>query len=294
MPLPNFIVIGAGRAGTTTLHHRLGQHPQIFMTAEKSPNFFLHHDAIPLGEVPAVREMARHWVSTRVAYEALFDAVTDELAVGEVSPVYLQTKHSPVLIKELCPGVKIVAILRHPVERAYAHFLGRRRDGLENRDDFARVTEAELAHPFPDDIAFGHYLGCGRYHHFLETFYALFARERIEIYLYEDFIASPRTLMADLFEFLGVDPTFVPSDTHRNRSGYIASPVARWLRVRSVRLRTWLRPHLPLAARDKVFDTFSKTLIKPPLDAQLRARLTSHFTHDIDRLEQLIGRDLSR
>ena len=294
MSLPNFIVVGAGRCGTTSLHHRLSQHPQIFMTPEKSPNYFIPHGDIPVGEVTALRDMARHWVSTREAYEALFDGAKDEIAIGEVSPVYLQTTQSPALIHALCPDAKIIAILRHPVERAYAHFLGRRRDGLEIRKTFAEVAQTEAGNDFPDQIAFGHYLGCGRYHHFLRGFYDLFPPQRIKVFFYDDLVSAPQTLMAELFAFLEVDSSFTPDEHYRNRSGDITNPITRYLWVNTVRLRTWLRPHLPLAMRDWVFDVIGATLSKPELDADLRTRLAGLFEADLQQLEVLLDRDLSR
>lgn len=293
MPLPNFIVIGAGRCGTTSLHHRLRQHPQIYMSPEKSPNFFIPHRDISFGDVPALRDMSRYWVSTQSDYEALFANVKDEIAIGEVSPIYLQTRRSPELIHDVCPDAKIIAILRHPVDRAYAHYLGRRRDGLEPRSSFSHVVESELSNQFPDEVAFGHYLGCGRYYHYLQGFFGLFPSKNIKVYLYDELIASPQGLMSDLYEFLGVDSSFVPDFTRRNRSGYIANPITRYLWVHTVRVRTFLRPYLPLHLRDKVFDLFGGDLVRPELDPGLRNRLLEPFAEDLIHLDQLLDRDLS-
>ena len=252
------------------------------MSPEKSPNFFIPYRDISFGDVAALRDMSRHWVSTRRDYEALFANVKDEIAIGEVSPIYLQTTSSPKLISEVCPEAKIIAILRHPVERAYAHYLGRRRDGLELRNSFSEVMESELSKPFPDEVAFGHYLGCSRYHHYLKRYFELFPARSIKIYLYDELIASPQGLMADLYDFLDVDPSFVPDFARRNRSGYIANPMARYLWVQSVRIRTFLRPYLPLPLRDKVFDILAADLIRPELDLRLRDRLLASFAEDMN------------
>lgn len=295
MTLPNFIVIGAGRSGTTSLHHYLAQHPGVYMCTEKSPNFFVSHEPLPDREGPAVRQMAEQWVRDRDTYEALFDGVGNETAIGEASPVYLQATSTAAAIHDLCPDVRLVAILRDPVDRAYAHFLGRRRDGLEPRVDFLEVVTEERAGPLPDAVAFGHYLGCGRYHHFLRSYFDLFPREQIRVYLFDDLLADPAALMADLFGFLGVDPDFPPDVTARHgQTGVIENPVLRAVWTRSVSLRTAIRPHLPAAVRDVGGSVFTRRLAKDRLEPGLRAELVDVFRDDVEGLQRLIDRDLSR
>lgn len=294
MTLPNFLVVGAGRAGTTSLHHYLGQHPDVYLCPEKSPNFFVSHEPLPEWEGPSLRQMAQQWVSDRREYEAFFDDVDGETAIGEVSPVYLQAASAPRRIHQTCPDIRLVAILRDPVDRAYAHYLGRRRDGLESRADFQEVVAAELSRPLPDDVAFGSYLGCGRYHHFLAGYYELFPEERIRVYLFDELEEDARGLLADLFEFLGVDSDFVPDTERRHaQTGVIRNPVLRFAWTKSVALRTALRPHLPASIRDAALPVFLPSLTRPALDPTLRAELIEVFREDVERLQALIDRDLS-
>lgn len=293
MTLPNFLVVGAGRSGTTSLHRYLAQHPDVFLCAEKSPNFFVASEPLPAWEGPAARRMAAQWVRDPAEYEALFDGARGQTAVGEVSPVYLQARSAPAAIRRHCPGARIVAILRHPVERAYAHFLGRRRDGIEARTDFRQVVADELSRPLPDAVAFGSYLGCGRYHHFLAPYFELFPRERIRVYLFEDIVADVRGLMRDLFGFLGVDASFAPLTTTRYAStGEIDNPVLRFAWTRSVAFRTTVRPHVPAFIRDAVGGVFIRHLAKERLEPGLRADLVDVFRDDVERLQDLLGRDL--
>jgi hypothetical protein len=295
MTLPNFLVIGAGRSGTTSLQHYLGQHPDVHLAAIKSPNFFVAADPLPPWERGAARAMARHWVADRAAYEALFAGAGSKRAIGEVSPVYLQSARAPERIHDACPEARLVAILREPVDRAWAHYLGRRRDGIERRADFRQVIEEELARPLPEDVAFGSYLGASRYHHFLRGYFALFPRERLRVYLYDDLLADTAALVRDLFAFLGVDPgAAIDTGARLGRTGTVKNPLLRLLWTNSVGVRTALRPLLPRRVRDAGQLVVGGELERPPLDSELRARLARVFAPEVERLERLLDRDLSR
>ncbi len=238
--------------------------------------------------------MARQWISNRAEYEKLFDGVGDEKVLGEVSPVYLQATSAPGAIREVCPEARLVAILRDPVDRAYAHFMGRRRDGLEERTDFGTVVTRELSEPLPDDVAFGSYLGCGRYYHFLKGYYDLFPRERIKIFLFDNFRRDSRGLMAELYGFLGVDGSFKTAMSYRhNQTGVIENRALRFLWTGTAPIRTWMRPYWPEFVRDSVHPLRAVKLARPELDPTLRARLVDLFREDVLQLEELIGQDLS-
>lgn len=294
MALPDFIVIGAGRCGTTSLHHCLKQHPDVYMCPNKSPNHFVSHVEQPPREGPRVRAMARQWVADRREYEKLFDGARGEKVRGEVSPVYMQATCVPDAIYEACPNAKLIAVLRNPIDRAYAHFLGRRRDGLESRYDFSAVVDTELSEPLPEEVAFGSYVGCGRYHHFLRPYYERFPTERIKVFLFDSVRNDLAGLMTEIYEFLGVDPGFAPDTSYRhNRSGEIENSIARHIWTRTAALRTMLRPLWPEFVRDSVHPLRSVTLVKPQLDPAVRARLIPVLRDDVNQLESLIERDLS-
>ena len=294
MTLPNFIVIGASRSGTTSLHQYLGQHPEIHMSPVKSPNFFVAGDAQPAWETAVLRAMARQWITDRDEYDALFAGAGGKRAIGEVSPVYLQSRRAPERIRYTCPDAKLVAVLRDPAERAWAHFLGRKRDGLELRFDFRAVVENELARPLPDDVAFGSYIGCSRYHHFLAPYFDLFPRDRIRIYDFDDLRRDPATVLRDLFGFLEVDERVEVDMSRRyNETGTVRNPALRALWTRSVRWRIAMRPRLPASIRDTAGVFMGRELRRPALDPDLRARIVAALVSDVQQLEQLLGRDFS-
>ncbi len=294
--LPNFVVIGAGRCGTTSLHHYLEQHPEIYMSRHKSPNYFVSADPQPDHESSVLQSMATQWISNRETYETLFDAVREETAVGEVSPAYLQSVHSAGRIKEaLSSSTRIIALLRNPVDRAWAHYLGRRRDGLEACGDFGQLVARELAQPLPDTIAFGSYVGCGRYHHFLKPYYEHFPRDNIRIYLFDQFEDDLPSLLRDLFLFLGVNAKHeINAGFQYNRSGVIRNSQLRLLWTKSVKLRTALRPYLPARLRHLARPSLARQVSKPPLDPAIRKSISLALRPDMEQLQRLTGLDISK
>jgi hypothetical protein len=295
MTLPNFVVVGAGRSGTTSLHQYLAQHPDIFMCRSKSPNFFASGISQPSWETPAAVAMSHQWVDHFDTYQSLFSDAESVTAVGEVSPVYLQTTHAASRIAEVCGDVRIIAVLRNPVDRACAHFLGRQRDGIEPAGVSMEARMNELLDlGMPDDVAFGHYPGCGRYHHFLSTYIDQFGGERVHIVLHDDLVSDPESVMSAMFGFIGVAPGFLPDMSARlNATGRIRNPLLRQIWTRTVGVRTALRPHLPVALRTSVGHTFLADLERPSIDPSLRQRLLDALIDDITALEGVINRDLS-
>lgn len=113
--MPNFLIIGAPRAGTTLLYEGLWRHPEIYMSPVKEPWFFCEE------ELQIVQDLE--------TYRALFSEVRDEEAIGEASTIYLYSPKAPLCIKQHLPDARLVATLRNPVERAYSQFLRKFSDG---------------------------------------------------------------------------------------------------------------------------------------------------------------------
>jgi hypothetical protein len=293
--LPDFLVIGAAKAGTTALHEYLRQHPEVAMSRRKEPNFFVVDGEPPRFGGPGDRTILNRDLVWRFAdYQRQFASVRDEQAVGEVSPRYLSTPGTAERIHRRLPEARLVAVLRQPAERAWSHFMMRRRDGFEPR---ATLEEAIADEPrrVVENWASGRYLERGFYAAQLAPYLALFPRERLRIYLYDDLVADPGGLFRDLFDFLGVDPGFVADTSRRpNPSGELRNPLLRWLWTRTHGPRERLRPLLPKALRARVSRwVISRPLDRRPLPAATRRWLTGLYADDVRRLEELLGRDLS-
>ena len=293
MTLPNFFVIGAGRSGTTSLQRYLAVHPGIFL-ADKAPSHFFCRD---LGHIedPYLRHVtANYFVPKRTDYESLFHGLKNETAIGEVSPVYLSATYVAERIAESVPDARLIALLRHSVERIFARFVARTRDGLERRS-LETIIREEKTTWLEKQSALGTYLASAGCHRFLTTYFDHFPRAQIRIHLFEDFATDPRAVMRDLFEFLDVDPCFEPHTAvqHNQSTGIIGNPVLRSIWTRSALPRAKLRSYLPQSWRDAVFARFTRDLQPVQLDPDLRADLQAMFNDDITRLQDLIDRDLS-
>ncbi len=300
MTLPNFLLIGAGKAGTTSLYHYLGQHPEVYMSPVKEPKFFAVEGGVPDYRGPGDREVWERSAATRAVadlegYRALFGGVRDEKAVGEASPVYLCNPEAPGRIRRCMPGARLIAVLRDPAERAYSAYLHQLRDGRETLG-LAEALAAEEERTKANWAPGWQYAREGFYYRNLVRYYELFGGERIRVYLYEDLRADPSRLVRDVFGFLGVDESFVPDISLRhNVSGVPRSRFLMALLKRPNPIKDALKPLLPEGARKRASASLQNRLVSgaPPLDPAIRRELVELYREDVLALQGLIGRDLS-
>ena len=290
--MPNFIVIGAGKSGTSSLHYYLAQHPEIFVCPVKEPRFFAFDGARPGFSGPGDEQYNAQCVYELDKYRALFAGVTTERAVGEISPRYLRSVKAADAIKKYVPDAKLVAILRNPADRAYSSYLMKVRDGLETESfPEALRLEAENAR---SNWHWGDYAYVGYYFRHLKVYFDRFPRDQIRVCIFEEFIREPLGAMQDLFQFLDVDSTFVPDTEQRhNESGIIRNPVLRMLWHKSRGIRGWIRPYCPTKLRHAAFQRVIRNLVKQPVPPEFRAELLQRYKPDIEKLEDLLRRDLS-
>src|SRR4051812_7635701 len=149
MALPDFLVVGAPKAGTTALHVALSQHPQIFMSSPKEPKYFLTDDGVqPVQRGgPGDAQTISRQVWRRADYEALFDASPSHALKGESSTLYLHDRAAHRRIAATLPDARLVAVLRDPVDRAHSNWTHLRSAGLEPERDFVRATELSKRAP---------------------------------------------------------------------------------------------------------------------------------------------------
>lgn len=273
MTLPTFIVIGPGKTGTTWLYQCLKQHPDIRMAhATKETLFF--NDYYDRGFA---------W------YEKFFEGHEGARAIGEVSNDYFFSEEAPARIRAALPDVKLISILRNPVDRLVSNYLFRRRQvGVEG--NFEQTIES-----FPVLVARNFY------DVYLKNWFACIPREQILIVLNDEIEKSPEELLARVYAFVGADPEFRPAVM---RERVLAASAPRFAPLFHILRRPtrWLRRHDMHALLDwaKNSAIVTRWLTKPipreetfRIASDTRSRLAEVFRPHIDRTEEMIGQDLS-
>ena len=293
MTLPNFIVIGAEKAGTTSLDYYLKQHPQIFMSEMKEPRFFAPEFYTTYFHGPRVGK--RTTPMTRETYEGLFEGVTDEVAIGEVSPQYLYFDSCGRRISELLPEVKLIAILRNPVERAFSAYNYQLTCGFDLENSFEQALALEKQRVVENWRPVWHYQSLGFYFKQLQRFLAVFPRENLSILLYDDLQRDAIALAQSAYQFLGVDPTFCPDTTAKNKSAQPKNRQVYDLFYRDNPLKTGAKAFIPKSWRNGVRNFVAGRNAKPKqtLNGDIRKKLIEVYRDDIEQLQSLIDRDLS-
>lgn len=296
MTMPNFLVIGAGKSGTSSLYHYLKQHPQIYMSPVKETRFFAFEGEELDFCGPGDLEAHRSTVTDIETYRALFDSVSGERAVGEVSPMYMYAPKSPGRIKHYIHEAKLIAVLRDPVERAYSSFLHLVRDGREPLDNFAWALQEEEFRIKCNYAPLWRYKELGFYYAQLSRYFEHFDGKKIQIYLYEDLKEDPVGVMQDIFEFLDVDESFVPDISARyNIGGVPKNKSLHAFLTKPNSVKAAVRPFVPAGMRRRLGDGLkSQNLRNPPqVSPEMRRQLIEVYREDVLKLEDLIQRDLS-
>jgi Sulfotransferase family len=283
--LPDFLVIGAYKSGSTALHEALRAHPQVFVPAQKGPSFFAF-DGVAEPDRPLPPGAVLRWED----YQALFDPAPPDAVRGEVSPEYLANPHAVGRIRERLPDARLAAILRDPVERAFSDYLMYVRDGLEPETDFGRALDAQEERR-RGAAPTGYYVETGFYGRQLRPYFETFPRERIQVYLFEDFAADPDAVLRRLFAFLGVDAALGEAP---ERAVNVSGVPRNALVAAGVRGGRRLAPLLPAAVRRRAKAALARGLDRPALAPEHRSRLVELYRDDVAELERLLERPLDR
>lgn len=281
MTLPNFIIAGALKGGTTSLYYSLKQHPEVFVSGLKEPRYFAYEADNPHHADGAGLYFP---VKTLPEYAALFEGATGEKAIGEASPHYLISPVAPVRIQALIPDVKLIFSLRDPVKRANSVYWHSFRLGQEDRPIEAALTDTEYA------------VQHGLYYRYLRVWFDLFDRSQIKVILFDDLQRNPLGTFRDLCSFLNVDADFVPDLAVRNKGGTPRHKrFGRLLeRVKTHPIRQAIDPLVPKPLRRLLLDVRNRNLQEtPPMPEAVARRLYDTFRDDITQLEGLLGVDLA-
>jgi hypothetical protein len=265
--LPDFLVVGAMRSGTTSLARWLGAHPEVFVSPRKEVHYFdLNYERGP------------GW------YASHFADAGDAKAAGEATPVYMYRPEVPGRIAGLLPSARLVVVLRHPVDRAWSHYwLNRekRRERLSFEDALAAEPERLATAPTPWTWA---YVDRGRYVEQLERLASLFPASQLHVLLFDDLANDPAGTFAAVTRFVAVDDGVVPPAVGRRANAY--------RRVRSGRVADLTR-RWPSRLRDAVGRLNTRPAAYPTMAPETRERLLVEFAGPNAELARWLGRDLS-
>ncbi|MBN1439805.1 MAG: sulfotransferase [Anaerolineales bacterium] len=294
--LPTFLGIGAQKSGTSAVHQFLLSHPQIFLPVRKEMRYFGYAEQPIEYHGPGDEIIPRTVVRSWERYVSVFREADNFPIRGEISPDYLVlAETAATAIARRLPGVKLFAVLRHPVDRAYSQFQHALRMNREPISDFQSALNAETARIRENWSPLFWYRRNGEYCRQLNEFFKVFPRERMRIYLYDDLRRDPQGSMADLYHFLGADPS------HRFESSAVYNPSGiprnRFLYDRAFDLRRATRfmdRTIPLSVRYPIHSAIRRLFLKPAprLDPGLRGELTESFREEILGLQELLGWDL--
>ena len=280
MVLPNFIICGTQRGGTTALYHYLKMHPEVYMSVKKEVHFF------DLNFHRGVEWYSRFFSGARYgSYKA----------VGEASPLYMYLEEVPERIHSLLPEAKLIFILRHPVDRAYSHYWHEVKLGFEHLSFEEAVEREEERLKAGSLFARQHYsyLDRGRYAAQLERYRKYFSKDQMLILINRDLRENTLATLQKVSEFLGIDPGFWANVSLEKRYNVGKSPRSWAIHRIGVKIAYKVGPKTTLGTT--IRRLLRRTNFKegyPPMKPQTRRKLLEVFKQPSKTLEQLIQRKL--
>jgi len=271
--LPNFLIIGSQKSGTTSLFHVLRQHPQVFMPERKEVNFFFLQQKYRRGSE---------------YYQGYFaPAPPDALAVGEASPGYICHPDTPARIHQLLPNARLILTVRNPIDRAYSQYWDNRRS-LSEPLTFAQVVDVALEPTYhPGRLG---YFSRGTYIQYIQRYLEYIPKENLLVLRFGELKHSPGSFYRRVFQFLGVDPDF-----HTPAMTASFNPAAVWENY----LYHWFFTHpsrtrwLPAKLRRFTFFGPRTPWQYPPMEDRLHQKLLEFYRPWNAKLAEYFSQDLS-
>jgi hypothetical protein len=282
---PDFFLVGAMKAGTTSIYNYLGNHPRIFIPETKEPHFFACDTC-----------KGRHFFAGSAIFEeedylALFRSARDDQLIGDFSVSNLWCRYAAENIFEKVPSAKIICVLRNPIDRCLSHYVMCVQQRREHRS-FKEAIEAEL---YDGDRSFD-YLEAGKYSEQIKRYFKIFSEKNIKICLFDDLLNNRPLFMAEMLRFISVDGVIAEKDMNfsANAGGTPRGGIFSFLYKNRQHYLPLVSKILPKSARVRIRDNiFIKTSRYPKMTEQERALLVSIYERDILSLGNFVGRDLS-
>lgn len=277
---PDLFIIGAQRAGSTSIYDLLRRTEGIFMSPVKEPHYFSSIADKYLSPKP---------IRDKKKYIELFKHAKEDQLVGEASPTYLTDLKSAELIHQIIPNAKIIMILRDPVERAYSQYLLR----ISNGKIYSFSDAIKEALETKDDAYKKRIIYDGLYYYGVKKFLDMFGIQNVKILLFEEFIKDPKKTIKDVLMFLGVKSE--PPDYNKISHNYLTVPRNKLFEnllnnklVRNIGKK--------ILSQDKadfiVKEILGKKYAKQEMSLEDRKNLIDFYREDVKKLQVLLGNKL--
>jgi len=283
----DFFIVGAPKAGTTSLYHYLNEHPEISMSSQKEPDYFSDADIQNEGMY-----YGKNRIDTIKKYHSLFDDNSESKLKGEGSVSYLFYKNVPQKIKTYNPEAKIIIMLRDPIDRAFSHYLMDYRLGLVS-DSFEDIIDQKSVHK-DAKLFYQQYIELSEYANQVKRYLDVFNEQDILFIEYEDLKMDVLGIVKKTYLFLGVNKVYEP-DVNKKHNTYTMpkNSVIRFI-YSFVILRNILSFFFPKNLVNRIRAALFKNDKKPVLLDETRNRLKRFFTKDINALGEMLNKDFSR
>jgi len=303
----NLFIVGMPKAGTSALYYFLKQHPEIFMSEDKEPNYFCT-DLIEESDKFHKKQFEEFRYREEESYLKLFDNTDNYKIVGEASTQYLFSKEAAQNIYDFNPDAKIIIIIREPVSFLYSYHSQLLRNVREDIKDFnkaiASESERKKLNKYPPNIRFPsqlYYSTWVNYAEQIERYIKVFHKSQIKILVYEEYKKDNLKYYKEVLNFLGVNNQFIPEFKTVNtnielRSSHLQSFFIKFTRLVTKNAQKFLPERFAKKVEPLYYKTISLITVKKAerkqIDTDTLKKLKRKYTDQVKGCEQLIGRDL--
>ncbi|MFO7807584.1 MAG: sulfotransferase domain-containing protein [Candidatus Moraniibacteriota bacterium] len=295
---PNFFIVGFPKCGTTTLYHCLKQHPEIFMSPVKEPDYFctdLHRESDAFH-----KKQAHFFIREKKDYLRLFSKAKKEKIIGEASTTYSYSKEAPKNIFRFNSKAKILFLIREPVSFMQSMHFQQIYNKEEHEKDFSKALSSQeeklkktnCSPSYPTKIFYS-YLACFNKH--IENYQEIFPSKQIKIITLDELKQDPKKTFGNIFEFLEVDEKFNPVISIENSSKTVKSTFIHTM-MRAPSSKRVAKAIIPTIVCYKIYDmlTFlnSTPKKKPSLPVLKKTKLKRQFLPEVKELEKTTGKNL--
>lgn len=278
---PNFFIVGAMRAGTTSLYEYLKKSKFVYLPSIKEPNYFTSFVDPKLLLTKPIRDEKK--------YLELFKNVKNEKAIGDSSPTYLWDPKSAEMIYKKIPNAKIIIILRNPIERAFSHYLMLFGRGMTKLSFEQVIIESK---DIADDDFSGRVINGGFYSKQIKRYLDIFPKNQIKIIIFEEFANNTKKAVQDILDFLEVEDSPPESvntiyNQYTEPRGGISSSI-----MRSNKIKKFGKKILPTSLGQSMMnDVLGKKVEKPKLSDKLSKILENIYREEIIEIEKILDID---